>query len=60
MSRKSNSDVEIVEPKEETQPKQWKVVPTPRIKLKHNDISDEEFKILMEHQRILAEVSIYV
>lgn len=31
------------------QPKQFKVMTTPRIKLKHNDISDEEFRILMTH-----------
>lgn len=31
------------------QPKQFKVMSTPRIKLKHNDISDEEFRILMTH-----------
>lgn len=41
----------------ETQPKQLKVIPTPRIKLKHNDITDEEFRLLMEHQRSLQEVS---
>lgn len=31
-------------------PKQMKVVATPRIKLKYNDISDEEFSIIMKHQ----------
>lgn len=42
----------------ETQPKLLKVIPTPRIKLKHNDITDEEFRLLMEHQRSLQEVII--
>lgn len=37
-----------------------KVIPTPRIKLKHNDISDEEFRLLMEHQRVITEVRVYV
>jgi hypothetical protein len=31
---------------------------TPRIKLKHNDISDEEFRILMTHGRRIMDVSI--
>lgn len=37
---------------------QPKLIPTPRIKLKHNDISDEEFSLLMEHQRRVEYVSI--
>lgn len=45
--------------KEETEPKQLKAIPTPRIKLKHNDITDEEFSLLMEHQRRLQYVRIY-
>lgn len=32
---------------------------TPRIKLKHNDISDEEFRILMTHGERIMDVSIY-
>lgn len=51
---KSRSDTET-ETKEENQPKLMKVIPTPRIKLKHNDISDEEFRLLMEHQRVITE-----
>lgn len=35
-----------------------KAIPTPRIKLKHNDISDEEFRLLMEHQRTMKDVGI--
>ncbi|XP_060858117.1 transcription factor mef2A-like isoform X2 [Metopolophium dirhodum] len=33
------------------QPKQSKVMSTPRIKLNHNNISDEEFRILMTHRK---------
>lgn len=41
------------------QHKQFKVVPTPRIKLKYNDISDEEFrKVMTQGERIMC-VSIY-
>lgn len=59
---KSHSDIEIIEmeAKEEIRPKQMKIIPTPRIKLKHNDISDEEFRLLMEHQRPINEVSVYI
>lgn len=41
-------------------PKQFqhKLIPTPRIKLKHNDISDEEFSLLMEHQRRVEYVNV--
>ncbi|KAL5243759.1 hypothetical protein ACI65C_011169 [Semiaphis heraclei] len=42
-----------------TQPKQFKVMSTPRIKLKHNDISDEEFRLLMTHGGRIMDVSIY-
>lgn len=45
--------------KEERPPKQVKVISTPRIKLKHNDITDEEFRLLMEHQRDIGDVRIY-
>lgn len=44
--------------KEERPQKQVKVISTPRIKLKHNDITDEEFRLLMEHQRDIEDVSI--
>eukprot|EP00102_Acyrthosiphon_pisum_P024422 XP_016661632.1 PREDICTED: MADS-box transcription factor 25-like [Acyrthosiphon pisum] len=38
------------------QHKQFKVVPTPRIKLKNNDISDEEFrKIMTQGERIMVD-----
>lgn len=41
-------------------PRQVKVTSTPKIKLKHNDISDDEFKLLMNSQRVLNdEVFIY-
>lgn len=49
-----------MEIKEENRaPKQMKIIPTPRIKLKHNDITDEEFRLLMEHQRVMNDVSIF-
>uniref|UniRef100_A0A2S2PID5 Myocyte-specific enhancer factor 2 n=1 Tax=Schizaphis graminum TaxID=13262 RepID=A0A2S2PID5_SCHGA len=50
-SSKSVDSCVIDEPNTITQPKQFKVMSTPRIKLKHNDISDEEFRILMTHGR---------
>lgn len=61
MTKSHNSDVESVEmeTKDEIPPKQMKIIATPRIKLKHNDISDEEFRLLMEHQKSINEVSIY-
>ncbi|XP_060857609.1 uncharacterized protein LOC132935157 isoform X2 [Metopolophium dirhodum] len=38
------------------QHKQFKVVPTPRIKLKNNDISDEEFRMFMtQGERIMGD-----
>lgn len=50
-----------MEIKEENRPpKQMKIIPTPRIKLKHNDITDEEFRLLMEHQRVMNDVCIYI
>lgn len=52
-------NVEVESKEESSQPKQSKVFSTPRIKLKHNDITDEEFTLLMEHQKSLEEVSIY-
>lgn len=48
---KSVDSCVIDEPNTIAQPKQFKVMSTPRIKLKHNDISDEEFRILMTHGR---------
>jgi len=57
VSRSKSREIEI-ERKIENQPKQLKVMSTPRIKLKHNDISDEEFRLLMEHQRVMTEVHI--
>lgn len=44
-------DINEVDVKEDRRPsKQMKVASTPRIKLKYNDISDEEFRIIMKHQ----------
>lgn len=53
---------DIIDVKEQLiQPKQnIKVIPTPRIKLKHNDISDEEFRLLMEHQRAMKDVNMFI
>ncbi|XP_025209078.1 agamous-like MADS-box protein AGL18 isoform X2 [Melanaphis sacchari] len=50
-SQTVDSCVNEEEPNTIAQPKQFKVMSTPRIKLKHNDISDEEFRILMTHER---------
>lgn len=57
LSKDRDPDLDDIDVKRQTiEPKQTiKVIPTPRIKLKHNDISDEEFRILMEHQRTLKE-----
>lgn len=50
-SKDDDMDIIDVDAKEQPQlPKQMKVVSTPRIKLKYNDISDEEFRIIMKHQ----------
>lgn len=50
---KSSNDNEMDEIKRESQPaKQMKVFTTPRIKLKHNDISDDEFRLLMNNQQV--------
>jgi len=47
--------------KRERQPaKQLKVFTTPRIKLKHNDISEDEFRLLMNNQQVFDHVSVYV
>jgi len=54
-SSKSVDSCVIDEPNTITQPKQFKVMSTPRIKLKHNDISDEEFRILMTHGRRITD-----
>jgi len=39
--------------------KQFKVVTTPRIKLRNNGISDEEFRMLMTQGEQIMGVSIY-
>ncbi|KAL4121547.1 hypothetical protein QTP88_014040 [Uroleucon formosanum] len=53
-SSKSVDSCTVDETNAINQPKQFKVMSTPRIKLKHNDISDEEFRILMTHgERIM-------
>jgi hypothetical protein len=52
-------DIIDADTKEQPQlPKQVKLVATPRIKLKYNDISDEEFRIIMKHQ--VESVSFYL
>jgi len=40
-------------------PQNKKVTTTPRIKIKHNNISDEEFKLLMNSQKVFDRVSFY-
>lgn len=58
---KSANDIEMDEIKQENQPpKQMKIIATPRIKLKHNDISDDEFRLLMSNQRVFENVIIFV
>lgn len=58
-SSKSVDSCTVDETNAINQPKQFKVMSTPRIKLKHNDISDEEFRILMTHGERIMDVSIH-
>jgi len=41
------------------EPQNEKVTITPTIKKKHNNISDEEFKLLMNSQSVFEHVSFY-
>lgn len=45
---------------EQSCPKQKKTYSTPRIKVKHNNISDKEFNLLMSHQSSIKKVNVYV
>lgn len=54
MKKVFNNDI-----KEKSKSKPLKVIPTPRIKFKHKDITDKELGLLMEYQTKSQYVSIY-
>lgn len=62
LSKDTDPDPDDIDVKEQAiEPKQnIKSIPTPRIKLKHKNISDDEFTIIMRHDEKVKKVSIFV